>query len=212
MSVGIFGYFSLCHDLLGAMNFFSSSPLAAAINHVLAQEPWALNKLMASAGKVACFDIGGLSLRLKVRTDGLLHATDNTDISNVTIRMKLADLPLIAQHRDRAFSYVKIEGDADFANTISQLSQSLRWEIENDLSKWVGDIAATRIVKGGKDVHAMLAATGNKVAENTAEYLLDENPMLVRLNEVSDFASQIIKLRDDVERLGKRMEKLEGNR
>jgi ubiquinone biosynthesis protein UbiJ len=49
-------------------------------------------------------------------------------VPNVTIHVKLADLPLIAQNRERAFSYVRIEGDAEFANTISQLPQGLRWE------------------------------------------------------------------------------------
>jgi ubiquinone biosynthesis protein UbiJ len=45
-----------------------------------------------------------------------------------------------------------------------------------------------------------------------AEYFLEENPMLVRPQAVSDFADEIAKLRDDVERIAKRIEKLEGAR
>ena len=44
-----------------------------------------------------------------------LAAGDAEAMPAVTIRMKLPDLPMIAQNRDRAFSYVKIEGDADAA-------------------------------------------------------------------------------------------------
>src|SRR5207253_6731179 len=107
-------------------------------------------KLAAHAGKVACIDAGLVAARLKVAADGLLQTAAAADAADVTIRVRLADLPLIAQDRARAFSYVKIEGDADFANTISQLSQSLRWEAEEDLSNWVGDIAAVRIVSGAR--------------------------------------------------------------
>jgi ubiquinone biosynthesis protein UbiJ len=36
--------------------------------------------------------------------------------------------------------------------------------------------------------------------------------MLVRPQAVSDFASDVVRLRDDVERIAKRIEKLEGRR
>ena len=174
---------------------------------MLAQEPWARDKLATHAGKVARFDGGVLAVTLKVAPDGMLCAAVD-EVPNVTIRAKLADLPLIMQNRERAFSYVKVEGDADFANTISQLSQTLRWEVEEDLSKWVGDIAATRIAAGAKAVIENAKSTQRKVAENIAEYFLEENPALVRPQAVADFTVGVIKLRDDVERLSKRIEKL----
>jgi ubiquinone biosynthesis protein UbiJ len=45
-----------------------------------------------------------------------------------------------------------------------------------------------------------------------AEYLLEENPMLVRPRDVDEFAAEVTRLRDDVERLGKRIDKLKGSR
>lgn len=186
------------------------SLIPAAINHLLAQEPWAKKKLVAHAGKIACMDAGLINVRLKVAADGLLEAADTDTVPNVTIRIKLSDLPLIAQNRERAFSYVKVEGDADFANTISQLSKSLRWEIEEDLSKWIGDIAATRVVSGAKTALNTVQSTHQKLAENVAEYFLEENPMLVRPQAIDDFAGSVANLRDDVERMAKRIGKLTG--
>jgi ubiquinone biosynthesis protein UbiJ len=187
---------------------FPLSFLPAAINHLLAQEPWARDKLGAHAGKVACIDAGLVMIRLQVRADGMLESADATMPANVTIRIKPADMPLIMQNRERAFSYVKLEGDADFANTISQVSQSLRWEAEEDLSKWVGDIAAMRMVAGAKSAVQSIRATQKTLVENVAEYFLEENPMLIRPHTVTDFAGDVSKLRDDVERLAKRIEKL----
>ncbi|MDB5771301.1 MAG: sterol-binding protein [Burkholderia sp.] len=189
-----------------------STPFTLAINHLLAQEPWARDKLIGHAGKVACFDAGAgvITLKLKVAPDGMLQAAAQDATPDVTIHFKLTDMPLIAQNRERAFSYVKIQGDADFANTISQLSQSLRWEAEEDLSKLVGDIPATRIVGTVKAAFNMARSTQQKLAENVAEYFLEENPLLVRPQAVADFAGDVTRLRDDVERLAKRIEKLGG--
>ncbi|RJG07781.1 sterol-binding protein [Noviherbaspirillum cavernae] len=186
--------------------------LPAAINHLLAHEPWAREKLAAHAGKVACVDAGMMAFRLKATADGMVQAADKDDATAVTIRVRLADLPLIAQNRERAFSYVKIEGDADFANTISQLSQSLRWEAEEDLGKLIGDVAATRLVAGARTAIDTARSTQQKLAENLAEYFLEEKPMLVRPQAVSDLGGDVARLRDDVERLAKRIEKLEGRR
>ena len=51
--------------------------------------------------------------------------------------------------------------------------------------------------------------THQNLQENLAEYFLEENPLLVRPSEVDLFAKQVIKTRDDVERFGKRIERLE---
>lgn len=106
-------------------------------------------------------------------------------------------------------SYVKIEGDADFAQTISALSQDLRWDVEDDLSRVLGDIAARRVVHGGRQVAHFLGQTQQNLQENVADYFLEENPMLVRPRAVRAFADQVNKTRDDVERLMKRLERLE---
>ena len=188
------------------------SSFSAAANHLLAQESWARDKLARHAGKVACFDAGVTAVRVTVAADGMLQAATDDQPVNVTIRARLSDLPLIAQNRERAFSYVRIEGDADFANTISQLGQSLRWEAEADLARWIGDIPAMRVVAGARAAAGGVRSAGQALTENLAEYLLEENPMLVRRGSVADFGSEVARLRDDVERLSKRIEKLSGSR
>jgi len=183
--------------------------IAPFINHLLAQEKWARDKLLPHAGKTACIDVQVMQLRLKVAADGLLESADAAVEPNVTIRVKPEDLPLMAQQREKAFSFVKIEGDADFANTISALSQNLRWEAESDLSKLFGDVAAVRFVAGAQYLVKTAQETHQKIQENLAEYFLEENPMLVRPSEVTAMGAQINKTRDDVERLMKRIEKME---
>ena len=182
--------------------------LPAAINHLLAQEAWARAKLMPHAGKIAAFDAGLMTVRLKVAADGMVEKADGDETAAVTIRVQLSDLPLILQNRERAFSYVKIDGDADFANTISQLSQSLRWDAEGDLAGVVGDIAARRMAMGARSAFDAAKSLQRSVSENAAEYFLEENPMLMRPQAIAGFTQDVTKLRDDVARLSKRIEKL----
>lgn len=186
--------------------------LPAAINHLLAQEAWARAKLMPHAGKIAAFDAGLMTVRLKVAADGMVETANggagSDETAAVTIRAQLSDLPLILQNRERAFSYVKIDGDADFANTISQLSQSLRWDAEGDLAGVVGDIAARRMTMGARSAFDAAKSLQRSVSENAAEYFLEENPMLMRPQAIADFTQDVTRLRDDVARLSKRIEKL----
>jgi ubiquinone biosynthesis protein UbiJ len=186
-----------------------AAPVVAAINHLLAQEAWARDALVLHAGKVALIDAGSLAVRMQVTRDGMLEAGGPDQAASVTIRLKLADLPLIAQNRERAFSYVKIEGDAEFANTISQLSKGLRWEAEHDLERWTGPIAASRIVGGARSVFEAAKSTHRKLSENLAEYFLEEQPVLVRPAMLEQLAGDVNRLRDDVERAAKRLAKLE---
>ncbi|MBV8667517.1 MAG: sterol-binding protein [Burkholderiaceae bacterium] len=187
-------------------------PLAvvpAVINHLLAQEHWARAKLVPHAGKVARLDASVLTLNLKILADGMLTLAQEDEAPAVSVAVKPANLPLILQNRERAFSYVTVEGDADFANAISQVSQGLHWEAEEDLSRLVGDIAAVRIVAGAKSALHHAKRTQQKLAENLAEYFLEEKPLLMRPQAIAEFAGDVARMRDDVERLAKRIEKLE---
>ncbi len=185
------------------------APLAATLNHLLAQEPWARRELALHAGKVACVNAAAVALRLRVTADGLLEVAAADAPASVTIHVKLADLPLIAQNRERAFSYVRIEGDAEFANCLSGLGKSLRWEAEHDLEKVVGPVAAVRMVAGARAAFAAVQSGHRKLAENVAEFLAEERPVLLRPPVVAEFSSDVVRLRDDVERAAKRIAKLE---
>jgi ubiquinone biosynthesis accessory factor UbiJ len=181
--------------------------LTAALNHLLSRQPALRDKLSIHAGKVVRIDVGFIQLSLAVASDGLLESA-NAEPS-VTITIKPADLPQILANIDRAFSYVSISGDADLARTISEVANGLHWEVEEDLAPWVGDIAALRIANAGRQIIGAAKSTAQNLAENMAEYWLEENPTLLYRRAGEDFATDVARLRDDVERLSKRVEQIE---
>ena len=193
-----------------------SPPIAATLNHLLVRQPALQATLAAHAGKVACVAIGALTLRLQVAADGLLTAPSDSSNHpnaaanpNVTIRFNPIDVPQILANRARAFSYVSIEGDSDFAKSISEIANNLHWEAEEDLAPWVGDIAAVQLVQGARAAAAGLQTGGKNLVESVADYLLEENPVLLHRQCADEFASVVATLRNDAERLAKRVALLE---
>jgi ubiquinone biosynthesis protein UbiJ len=186
---------------------FPERSLIAAINHVLARQPALRDKLRIHAGKAACIDVGLTRLDLAIAADGLLQLAASEP--NVTITIQPSNLPRMLSDMDRAFSYVTISGDADFARVISELANELRWELEEELAPWVGDIAAVRIANVARQFFGTAKSTAQSLAENLAEYWLEENPTLLYRRAGEEFAADVARLRDDVERLSKRIEKIE---
>lgn len=183
-------------------------PIAAVINHLLSRQPALREKLRAHAGEMACIETGSIQLKLTVAADGLLHS-DTTAEPTVTLRIKPADIPQVIADIERAFSYVTISGDADFARTLSEVANDVQWEPEEDLAPFVGDIAAVRIAQAVRTTITQAKSRSSKFVENMAEYLLEENPTLMYRHAGEEFASDVAVLRDDVERLAKRISLLE---
>jgi ubiquinone biosynthesis protein UbiJ len=184
------------------------SPIIAVINHLLSRQPVLCDKLRAHAGGVACLEIGTIQLKLAVAADGLFRLAENAE-PNVTIRIKPADMLQVVMNMEKAFSYVTISGDADFARIISEIANELQWEPEEDLAPFFGDIAAVRMTQAARTTLAQAKSGGRKLFENMAEYLLEENPTLMYRHAGEKFSSDVAVMRDDVERLAKRIASLE---
>lgn len=182
---------------------------AAAINHLLAREAWARDLLRRHHGRAASLSLPALNLALAVTDDGYLRAADETDPHDVSITVGAAALgDFVAGGQAAVMKHVKIEGDAEFANTISYLAQHLRWEIAEDLSRVIGDAAAHRVTQTARSAAERVRQTGRSAAESVAEYLVEENPHLVRRASLDAFSADVARLRDDLARLEKRIERL----
>ena len=84
--------------------------------------------------------------------------------------------------------------------------------VQRELPKAPGraGFTARRIVSGGRALLHAAQAGRRRFEENVAEYFLEEQPLLVRPQAVAGFSAEVAELRDDVERLAKRMERLRG--
>jgi len=134
-------------------------------NHVIASEPVAVQKLQPHAGRCIRLRIrpparmplaGQLlagwpdSVDLRVTPAGLLEqipASTPSDLTGLNVTMELPD-PLaalrMAVRRERPD--VQIDGDAGLAEAVSWMMKHLRWDIEDDLARWLG-VPPTQLLK-----------------------------------------------------------------
>ncbi|NML30620.1 ubiquinone biosynthesis accessory factor UbiJ [Paraburkholderia antibiotica] len=190
----------------------AAKPFAAAVNHLLARESWARERLAPYAGKTARLSCPPVVLALLVQPDGYLGTLDEADAPqcDVTISVPSDALPAFLQGGQAAvMKHVKIEGDAEFATVIAKLAEHLRWEPEEDLAKLIGDGPAWRIASVVRSVGEHVQRTGRNLLDTAAEYLLDENPQLVRRTALADFNVELARARDSLARVEKRIERLE---
>lgn len=188
----------------------AAKAFAATVNHLLAREPWARERLRHHVGASARLAMSAIDLRLRVGEDGYLAAAEPDHACDVGISVPPAALADFAGGGQAAvMRHVKIEGDAEFANTVSYLAQHLRWEVAEDLSKVIGDAAAHRVTETGKAAVAGARRTGGTLARSLADFLVEEHPMLVARPRLDAMRTEIGMLRDDLARLEKRIEKIE---
>ena len=182
----------------------------AALNHLLAQQPWAAERLKAFAGACAEFRCPPLpDLRVVVLETGLLEAAASDAAVTLVVKLKSATLPLLLARDETAFEQVEIEGLAGFASTVQHLFRHLTWDVEEDLSGLLGDVVAHRLVSQGRAFAAWQREAATRFAENLAEHWTEEQPLLARPSDVEKFRREVEALRDDVARIEERVERLD---
>ena len=184
-------------------------PFSAFVNHLLAPAAWAREILSAHAGKIAAFDLFPLRFAVAVDPDGTLRAVPENSSPAVTIRLTHATVLQILAEGENAWRKANVEGDTGFASDISKVAANLRWDVEEDLSRVFGDIVAHRMSEAGRSAAAWPKQAAGSLAGTVAEYLTEEKHVLVTPLRAAEFVRDVDDLRDAVERLDKRIERLQ---
>lgn len=181
---------------------------AAAINHLLRAASWARDELGRHAGKTARFEVIPLAVSLTVLDGGAVAVAAPGAAVAVTIRLTPGLMLRLAARDETAWQEIEFAGDADFGAALNRVARNLRWDVEEDLSRVFGDIAAHRMAETGRT----LRRWGEQAAENTArsfaEYWTEEQPLIAGARDLEEFSRGVDQLRDDAARLEKRLERL----
>jgi ubiquinone biosynthesis protein UbiJ len=171
--------------------------------------------------RALCAELGGHSValeftdlgRLRMSSDGLtltLHA-DAAPAEATLSGGPFGLLGLLAARAPRAplqRGAVQLSGDTELAERFFELLQRLTPDIEEELSLLIGDVPAhqlARLARGGLALARRALATGG---ENLAEYFAHERADLVPRTEGEQFLRGVDELREDVDRLGVRLDAL----
>jgi ubiquinone biosynthesis protein UbiJ len=185
--------------------------LEQTVNRLLEMDPASRSGLASIAGKVIAIEFRnvGLGVILLPRADVLDVAAAHAGPVHVTIRGAPRDmLSYVAGSAPAAGSGMEIVGDIAVAERLQDILKGLDPDWEEALSGWVGDTAARKIGNLARAATEWARAAGRSTLKDADEYLRFEARVVPERAEVAGFAAAVDGLRDDVERLRARLDRL----
>jgi len=185
---------------------FTSGVALEGLNHLLRRERKARELLRPLSGRTARIQAGPIVLQFEVAPDGLLLSSQ----ADPQVRIDISARALAAGLSDPAsvLRDGQIRGDAELAQALSRAAGRLRPDLEEDLSRWVGDAAAVRIVAALRAARVELAEGGQRAARQVADYLAGEQTWLASRGPFEQFAAEVTELAQAAQRLAERIERL----
>ena len=123
--------------------------LVLTLNHVLLQEPEAQARLARQTGRVVEARWRNFTMRLAATPAGLLDLAATVAVPDLTLTLIEESPWQLAQAAVRGDKPpVRIAGDVQFAAEINWLVDHVRWDLEEDLSRLVGDAPAHAVGQG----------------------------------------------------------------
>lgn len=185
------------------------------LNRNLPRSPRALELCEALKGRTVRIDAQPLGWTLVIEALGtsvrLTKAADGRE-PDARIAGSLMSLALLAGPEPEEVirrGDVSIRGDAEVAQKFRELAMLLKPDVEEELSRLIGDTPAhqaLRLVKAMTGFGRRFAETG---VRNAAEYLAHERRDLVPRAEAEDHYRNVERLRADLDRLDARTRLLE---
>jgi ubiquinone biosynthesis protein UbiJ len=137
------------------------------LNHVLMQEPEAQARLLRQKGSVVLAQWRSFAIKLQATPAGLLDLAAPDARSDLTLTVTEASPFALVQAAVRGEKpAVSIEGDVQLAAEVNWLVDHVRWDLEEDLSRVVGDVPAHAL---GDAVRRMTTALRQFVGARTGD-------------------------------------------
>ena len=117
--------------------------LVLFLNHVLMQEPAATELMARQSGQVARIQWRSFALALQVTPAGLFDLAPEGAEAHLRLEvMQTSPLQLAQTALSGARPAVRIVGDVRLAADLQWLADNVRWDVEEDLARVIGDVPA----------------------------------------------------------------------
>jgi ubiquinone biosynthesis protein UbiJ len=176
------------------------------LDHLLSQNDWMQTKLIDHKNKVVVIEISSIKLILKIDEKGLLHSLNETKEFDCIIKLTVNDF--INQLINKNNGNISIKGDLELANQVSQVVKRIEWDVEEDLSRYIGDIPAIQATKVLKKIVTNSQKNISNISGALLEYWQEENKILTKKRDVEIFNSEVDKIVEDTERLEAKIKKI----
>jgi ubiquinone biosynthesis protein UbiJ len=179
----------------------------SALNHVLRQQAWARDRLRAHAGRtvrvVVESPLGPVASGARIADDGTLEVA-SVEAPTVTLTLTPSIDALFGLLRDGPRGLtgaLKVDGDVMVAAAVGEIAQHLRWDVEEDLSRVLGDRVAHRVGQTARDGARQAGDLRDRAESGVRQFLVREDRQLVGREEMRTLSDALRDLEDVVGRL-----------
>ncbi len=154
-----------------------------------------------------------LAMYFEIRDEVVLLATDSDAEPDVVITGSLLTLAGMAKSSSQGAlrdGSLDLTGDAYTAQTFQELLALAKPDIEEELSMFVGDVAAHHVGELARGLRNWAGEARSTMGMNIREYLQEERGEVPSRYEIETFARAVDSLRDDVARLEARLNRMLG--
>ncbi|MES9855697.1 MAG: SCP2 sterol-binding domain-containing protein [Sedimenticola sp.] len=192
--------------------------LEEAINRYLALDPNAIEQLRQFHGRVIAFEMVGLGQTLyfipgptRLQLFSQYEGEPDCRLSGTPLALfRMSDQRTSS---DQLFdSTVKISGDTELAHHFGKILAAIDIDWEGQLSRYTGGIVAHEVGNLFRSVSHWGKRSLDSLGLNLQGYLQEKLQILPMRPEIDQFLNQVDTLRDDIERMQARIERLKGNR
>lgn len=188
------------------------SALEATLNRNIAASSAARALCSRLNGKTLRLQLTGMPMQFLLRAEGeriQLKTDQSTPADALLSGSPLGLLSLARQQaKSTSGSSVRIEGDAEVAQNFSELLKQAKPDVEEELSRVVGDVAAHQLGNTARSLLGFGRRVGDTLLQNVGEYLSEEGRDVPNKTEAEEFNHDVDTLRDDVERFEARLNAL----
>ena len=136
--------------------------LVLLLNHVLQQEPEAMARLKRQTGQAVRLCWGAVSLTLQATSAGLLERCGPDAAPALTITVQDDALSLGRRLMAGERPAVDVQGDVQLAAEVAWLADNVRWDVQEDLSRLLGDAPAHVLMEALRRVLMVLRGLGDQ--------------------------------------------------
>jgi len=190
-------------------------PLNAAMNRNVAQSARAAALAQQLEGRALALEFSGTPVALLFRVlDGhiAIGTRGTDDAADATLSgSPLSLLSMVGPNAEERFrgSSIRIAGDAEVAQRFRDLLQQAQPDLEEELSRVVGDVAAHQVASFARGFFDWGRKAADSFSANVAEYLQEEGRDVPTRVEVEEFLESVDQLREATDRLDARLARLE---
>ena len=193
------------------------TPLESLLNRNIAASSAARALCRRLNAKVLALHIEGLPLSIYFKSQGEQMVLDTQFEGAPDATLSGTPLSLLrmagpAPEAALRTGNVHIQGDAEVAQTFSELLRHARPDLEEELSRVIGDVGAHHVGNVARSALGFARRAADTFAQNVSEYLQEEGRDVPNRTEADEFLAGVDTLRDDVDRFEAKLALLERKR